>query len=258
MTRHATLMGLCGGGLVLCAVLVIGAGMYITVPRGTIHQAYVEYVDGDTIAVTAGYGECNGNYWEVLTRTTYDMNSLASGADFHYIYIDDSESVYPDPVLIDTTTEPSWDESRLGWYAGNDRCIGVVYSPDSSTYMIEFQNNSENEYVYFFSPTVYILNGGSATGSWETLEATAYTPVNATAIRVEAHGGDISPNDFCEIRVAPYENQGAFIRDCGYYAARVNDWVSLQRGWSRDLQWWGYADDDASVFIATKGYRIER
>ena len=237
-------------------VFCSGAGMYISVPLGTIHDAYVEYNDSNTIDITAGYGECNGNYWEILTKTSHDMTTLASGEDFHYIYVDDDGSTYPDPNIYDSTTEPSYSESKLGFYNGNDRCIGVVWSPDSNSTILEFTNNSNQQYAVDSVSLKIILANGNPTGSNVLAEATAYTPVNSIAARLFASNTDL--DDGLTVAVRTYESNSARIFNQGYYWCAVGGWVEFERGASRDFYWYGYDNDDNSFYVLITGYQIER
>ena len=68
-------------GIALGAISVfVVAATYVNVPaKGTIHRAFVEYSDTDTVSIKTGYGECNGHYFEITSDTDHDMTSLASG-----------------------------------------------------------------------------------------------------------------------------------------------------------------------------------
>ncbi|MCG8553287.1 MAG: hypothetical protein MI799_23015, partial [Desulfobacterales bacterium] len=91
----------------------------------------------------------NGNYFEIPNDITYGLTSI-SGENFYYIYIDDSDAVYPilnsDVGIVHSTDEPKWDDAKQGWYRfyeddgitevdstdKDDRCIGVVWIDDSN------------------------------------------------------------------------------------------------------------------------------
>lgn len=244
--------------LVTLSNTAIASGLYIGVPKGTIQQAYVVYNDSDTIDITAGFGECNGSYWDIPTKMVYDMNSLASGEDFHYIYVDDSESNYPDVTIIDSTTEPAFSESKLGFYNSSDRCIGVVWSPDTGSTVQEFINNSQQQYVIVDASLKKVLNNGSPDGTYKFLEATAYTPVNAIGARIEAYNYDTSPSTIVFIIVASDTTTSSRILNKGWDCAYIGGWIEFERGDSRDLQWNGHDDDDNSFGIYLYGYQIER
>lgn len=230
-------------------------GTYFGLPKGMIHQAYVDYNDSNTIEVTAGYGECNGNYWEITSSTLYDLTSLASGEDYHYIYIDDNNSCYPTPTFYDTTTEPSWSDSKLGWYSGNNRCIGVVWSPSASVTIKEFLGNEHNE--YWTSDYVKALADNiNPTGLWvdTTLDCSDYVPVNTTHVRVCTYGYD--GDSRCAAGVKNKEGQAmVYVESYGAYAYA---WAWLGLGASRDIKIMGHDDDDNQLTCRVYGWKISR
>jgi hypothetical protein len=232
-----------------------GARMFITLPTGSIRGAFVEYNDPNTIDITAGYGECNGSYWEVLTTTQHDMTGLTAGEDFHYIYVDDANSVYPDPVFIDRVTEPIWTDSKLGWYNGNDRCIGVVWSPDST--IAEFTDTPDLEYVVNVGTGIKeVLYWQNPTGSWQTIDTSAYIPVNAIAVYAYAWNQDFDGR--VAVDVCPYENESVTIHNDSWGYANCVGWLGLKRNASRYLKWYGYNDDENHFSMDIRGFKIER
>lgn len=76
--------------------------------------------------------------WE--GRLTFQLGAAGSNSDsdnpagnqWQYIYLDDSAIVTAGTNLIsanqllNVTTAPSWDNTKKGWYNGNDRCIFAV------------------------------------------------------------------------------------------------------------------------------------
>lgn len=246
-------------GVVLgISVMLVMAATYATVLPGTIHHAYPVYKDSDTITIKPGYGECNGHYWDIMSDTDHDMTSLASGADFHYIYVDGNNSNFPDPNIFDTTTEPAWSDSKLGWYNGNHRCIGVVWSPVSSSTISQFTCNSDQKYSV---STGQPLDNGNPDDTYQTLEATAYIPVNAIEFRVYAFNTDYvgtAPHFYVVLFVTTYENPNSQIIGRGYYVAEIAGWLELERNSSRDLKWYGNDNDDNSFDVHIQGYQIER
>jgi hypothetical protein len=230
---------------------------YVGLPRGMIHHAYVTYSDSNTVTIKPGYGECAGEYWEVTSNTNYDLTGLAAGEDFHYIYIDDSASSYPTPTFTDSNTEPTWSDTYLGWYNGFDRCIGVVWSPSSGATIQQFSSNSSDKYWMTSAHLKTPLTGATPDGTWKTLEATAYSPVNAIAISVEVTGSD--SDGPVGIGIAAYESvNAALYEDSSYSWASTAGWLDLERGASRDLKWWGRNNDDSNFEVNIRGYQIER
>ncbi len=242
--------------ILACSMSAIGA-TYIGVPKGMIHNAYATYFDSDTIIVKTGYGECNGNYFEITEEIYHDMANLASGEGFHYIYVNDNTSDYPiDPNIIDSTTEPSWSDSKQGFYNGNDRCIGVVWSPSGSLTIIEFVANSELKFMCD-EWIKYVLVTGSPNGAYQSLTTSSYIPVNAVEVYVQIGGSDFGDGVRVEVRVA----DTTYPRISGYsYNGNVlaADWLPLKRGSSRNLEWYGRDNDDNNVNIFIEGFQIER
>ena len=234
----------------------VSATSYIGIPAGMIHQAYVDYNDVNTVNITAGYGECSGNYWEITSPTEHDMTTLATGEDWHYVYIDDSASSYPTPIIIDSTTEPSWSDAKLGWYNGDDRCIGVIWSPTDSATILEFVTNSSCKWC-FESTYITLLSNGNPNGQWQTLEATAYIPVNAIEVAANTSNSDLDGHVYVYLGVVGVGTMP--LLDCSSYGSAANfGWLLVPRGSSRDLRWQGPDDDDNSFHVSIRGYHIER
>lgn len=236
----------------------------VSVIKGMIHNANLIYSDTDTITIGTGYGECNGNFWEITANTNYDLTSLAAGEDLHYIYIDDSASSYPTPTFTDNTTEPVWSDSLQGWYNGNDRCIGQIYSPPSSATISHFTNVGTE--IHFVEITnAQMASSMNPNGAWQTpddhdgsfffgpmvshakiyascSDAAAPTSVAVTSVEV----GNIQSN----IAV------GASIRTGSYQDANVVGLVPL--GASKNIYIAAPDDDDNTLNCWVQGWNIER
>ncbi len=238
----------------LFILIILGTMLGFTYNPNVIWGTYVTYKSSTQITVTTGSGRCNGTEWSITSEIDVTLSSF-TGEDFIYIYIDDSASSYPTPTIIGATTEPSWSDTLHGFYNGDDRCIGAVWM-DSANNVVEFQNNSNNEYITN-SAIKTVLQNGNPNGAYQTVECTAYTPINSTAIFVNSYNKDTS--DACYVSVAPYESNFAPLCNEGYNTwVYCRGWIPLQRGWSRDLKWLGYDNDDNSYLIQIRGYRIER
>lgn len=76
-----------------------------------------------------------------------DSDDLTASA-FHYLYIDDSAVVTLGTNLLtaaefrNETTAPTYNQSKHGWYIGNDMCIGAFFSTGASALEI-FQHNGD-------------------------------------------------------------------------------------------------------------------
>jgi hypothetical protein len=241
-------------------ILVIGSAFVFghDPVEGYINGAYVVYSSSSYIIVKPGNGECSGTAWEITSDTSVDLSSvLPAGEDFVYIYIDDSASSYPTPTIIGSTTEPAWSDSNLGWYNGDDRCIGVVWV-NSYGNIEEFQNNCQLEYIAVDNAVKQVLTNGNPNSSWQTLEATAYMPVNATAVYTVCSNMD--SGDRVLVLLATYETDSQQQGGRDNYGGSIltRGWLSLERGASRDLQWYGEDNDNNTFNVWIYGFRIER
>jgi hypothetical protein len=228
--------------------------------RGLIKGAEVTYKDSDEITIRPGYGECNGQYWELTSPLDVDLYSvLPVGEDFVYIYIDDSSSAYPAPTVIGDTVEPAWSDAKMGWYNGNDRCIGVVWSPSAGRIIQEFIDIGDDKCIY--KPTAYknVLTSGNPSGEWTTLSPSAapYIPVNADEVYVSAWNSD---TESVLVGVGAAESEvTAEILSSGYGDIVFGRaWICLKRGGTRNLMWLGWDDDNNNFIIALDGYKIRR
>jgi len=243
--------------LILTSQSVYSQQFTQTLPKGTIHGVHVKYNTGTYITVTTGYGECGGNYFEVAEEITYEMTGLTTSEDYHYIYICDNDSAYPAIDITDTTTEPAWNDSKQGWYNGADRCIGVVWSASGSATVHPFGMDGTGRYFITGNVIKTVLTNGNPNGAFQTLEATDYSPVNTIELFVGADNTD-SDGTQTAAQVTPYECTWAQISENGYRGASAFGWLKIQRGWSRDLKWYGPDDDDNGFRISICGYKIER
>jgi hypothetical protein len=222
-----------------------------------MHRAFVDYVDSDTIEIHTGFGECNGHYWEITSPIEHDMTGLTTTEDFHYIYIDDANSIYPEPRIIDRTTEPTWSDSKMGWYNGDDRCIGAVLSNDGSASLVPFGGNYENKILLRGTDNVYLLQNGNPTGKWELLDCSSEIPVNATAILIGFYNSITSGS--VSIRVAVYgTNRHQELIAQGTNSASLQNWLDLPEDCEGDLEWNGldYANND--FYIRLRGWTVSR
>jgi hypothetical protein len=103
------------------------------------------YKDTDEIYLNAGQYFHYGTTEQLLkwsSQLTYAFASLAV-SDWSYLYLDDSAIVTADTNIItaseltDSTTPPTWSDSKQGWYNGEDRCIFAVLTNGSSE-ILEF------------------------------------------------------------------------------------------------------------------------
>ncbi len=238
------------------------AQFFCPVPKGTIHRAYVDYENDTHVIITSGYGECNGEYWEILSDTIYELQNIPYGEGFVYIYIDDSESAYPIVSLTDTdgtSTTPTWSDSKQGWYNGDDRCIGVVWSPSGSTTVLAFYYSDNGKYSYPDKIKTLVNSGNPTTAPTsytELTNANNYFPVNASEISLYCWCYKSSSSPKMRVSCSSVnDNMGIYIY--GYNAVSTHQWLPLKLNTSNAIYW--FADTSSNGHcIKLTGYKINR
>ena len=233
--------------------------------KGTIEGAYVSYYDSDdSIKITPGYGECNGHYWEITEPVYVNVMGIPgpTGDVLRYFYINDSQSSFPTPTIYYSMTSPTWSDAKLGWYSGNDRCIGVLWYGGAWVYPhTKFTVHGDGRLVRFIpeEPIVVCVNGDTPTGSWALMigEDSGSYPVNSTALSISGYATDTGPV-MLAVTASDIASTGKLCRELycmGFKRCSISGWIQL--GDSRDLSWIGEADDD-SVYIYLNGFEYQR
>jgi hypothetical protein len=135
----------------------------VTAMKGYFKRSKFTYKDANEIYIGAGSYHHDGTTEQVVYWTSQLTKTVsATGADWDYLYIDDSAIVSAGTnlltasELIFSTTEPAWSESKGGWYNGADRCIGAFYCTGSAT-LAEFFHQGDY-IVWADSYAVYNAN----------------------------------------------------------------------------------------------------
>jgi len=240
-----------------------GVSLGSGVAKGYITGCYVEFNNVTSVTVTAGEGVCNGNFFAVTNDTAHYMTSLATAQDYHYICIDDSASTYPTPIFIDSTTEPIWSDAKLGFYSGDDRCIGAVLSSNGVSHVAKFQTFGTGR-IMFNDVSLICANNHNPNGGWQapnTTATSAVLPVNAVSAHILAYGRDLGSVYICAVTteehadVNPTYHMGQYMR-YGYDRMMSREWVGL--GPSRNLEILGSDDDDNNLALFVTGYEVRR
>jgi len=236
--------------------------------RGDIKLTQMGYTSTTSLTIAAEYLEANGKIYNIQTPITHNMTSLASAYDLHYIYIDDSASTAPAPVIIDSTTEPTYSAAKGGWYNGDDRCICALPSTNGAATLIYFESEIIGNLIQIKIPgrteaPIMANLQAPAGGVWQTPntnDADALTPVNATAIFLNQYGADTG--SFAYVDAVSKEwgdvNPNIFNGDLIGYSggvAQTTHWVTL--GASRKIYIAGEADDDNSMLAWIAGFIIQ-
>lgn len=155
-----------------------------------------EYSTTTAVIIKAGSVEANGKSYAFASDTAHTMTSLASGFDFHYIYVDDSASTAPTAVIIDSTTEPAWSDANRGWYNGDDRCIGVVPSLVGAAEVTFFEAAGSGKRItsqFMIGQLPQMATDMDPSFSWQTPDdndGSVITPVNAEEMQLGIFSSD--------------------------------------------------------------------
>ena len=144
---------------------------------GMVMRPLFEYGSTVAIGVNAGRYHHSGTLEQILKWSASFTFTFGSGgsnpsssnltaSDWHYLYIDDSAlsgDILTAARLINSITEPTWSDTKLGWYNGNDRCI-AAFRTNSSSQLKEFWHIGD--FIRWdIAETVY--NANPSTG-WST------------------------------------------------------------------------------------------
>jgi len=253
--------------------------MTITGPEtGITERLKVGDIDGfvvknnttTAVTITAGRMEANGKKYVLSADASHTMTSLAAGADFHYLYIDDTASSPPTATIIDSTTEPSLDAAKRGWYNGDDKLVGLVYSPAGSAVvryfdLVQISPNYARIEFPDFQLDFSLASAMVPSGSWQTPddnESSVFTPVNAKEIKLRLIGSDSTPAT-SELSCLNSEDAATYpvITRSPYYVRNYDDnyfinWVIL--GASRKIKIAGGVTDDNALYCWMSGFGYER
>ena len=127
--------------------------------RGYLERSIIQYDTASQIKIGSGAYELdNGSspetfYWDseltfVLGSSGSNASSSALGTDqWQYIYMDES-AISASPLVassfLNSTTAPTYSQSKHGWYNGSDRCIFAVYINGSGDIMKFYGNGTDH------------------------------------------------------------------------------------------------------------------
>lgn len=242
------------------------AATYSTYPaRGTIKNAYVIYASDTSVTVKTGYGECNGKYWEITSDITHTMSTLDT-SDFYYIYIDDSAASYPaldSSSIIHSNTEPAWSDAKQGYYNGDDRCIGVVWTEAANTIMKFGTSCNGDEVTQVLEDKNCMPVAGNVTSgdSWRDVTTWSdYVPVNGVASLVCTYQSDTGTPAASGMKISSYELKAVLPE---YHIAFYDNfgtqvWITL--GDSRDISWLIVHSTYGDQYLSLRqtGYKYKR
>ena len=229
-------------------------------PAGLIKGARLERVSDTAIKIGVGYGDILGSYWEipsddVVVTNGYTLTGLTTttAGIYHYIYIDRANSSLPFIAITNSTNAPNWSNDFMGWYSGQDRCIGAVWvKPDGK---IQLFYCSDDE-TYVWSETIFFSPGSpSTTAVWNTTNLSPYVPANTYEIRA----GLSMWGAWTFTQVGLKATGGDPIYENGVTQSTIIGYLPFSRGAAKNCQWLATASSTTgNVQLSVRGYRLER
>jgi hypothetical protein len=142
---------------------------------GYMQRPLFTYISTTSIGIGTGRYHHNGTNEAFLTWSsdlTYNFGSMTAST-WYYLYIDDSalggSTTLTSSDLTHSTNEPSWDNTKGGWYRNDDRCIFAIRTTSSGTIRRFFHLND----CIHWADYIQIWNT-NVSPSWTTL--TFYAP----------------------------------------------------------------------------------
>jgi len=153
--------------------------------RGYITRSTFTWSSTTQIKISAGEYEVDDGsapenyYWD--SEITFTIGSGGSNASssaagtsqWQYLYIDDS-AISASPLVagsfLNSTTAPTYNQTKHGWYNGSDRCIFAFYIDSSGN--IDTFYHSGSDYVSFEDDYTELAYGTATIGSWTAVSLT--------------------------------------------------------------------------------------
>lgn len=247
------------------ALAEIGAD--ITTLTSTVHNSGMKngfrigYSAANAITISGGIWAHNGTSNQHLytaSQITFTLGPSGSNAasvataisTLSYIYIDDSAVVSSGSRLltaaefVNNTTAPTWSESKIGWYNGNDRCIGAVYGTGTNT--ISQFDIFDGAYYRYRTSITQVANtaaGLTATGA----NFSSYVPAFSNRVRIGLLTGTSQATYYLD-------SYSSSTPEVQCVTGQVT--VDMPLDSSRIGYWW--ANSTAGTTIYVRGYYTDR
>jgi len=160
----------------------------ILLPYGYKRGFVLDFVTTGTISLTRGIWHHSGTTDQMVysaSSISYNPSGL-SGTQMQYIYLDDSaivssgSQVITSSQITNSTTAPSYSNTKFGWYNGNDRCIGHLVIV--AGLIMKFRVVSDNFYAYYTITDLY--SGSNAPTAATSFDISANVPAFCTRCRI--------------------------------------------------------------------------
>jgi len=180
--------------------------------RGYINRSTFKYSSATQILIGAGEYEVDDGsapenyYWD--SEITFTIGSGGSNASssaagtsqWQYLYIDDS-AISASPLVagsfLNSTTAPTYNQTKHGWYNGSDRCIFAFYI-DSSGNIDKWYHSGADHVMYanMYDPSILITATSGTTWTDATIPGPAFADEMECTFKMAQDGGDALSTTF--------------------------------------------------------------
>jgi len=117
----------------------------LTRRKGELQRPKFSYASASSITVSPGIYDLDAKGKNVSWDSTLTVTGLSGTNQWVYIYLNYpaiSGTTVTASEIIGSTTTPTWNDSKHGWYNGDNRCIFAVYFSGSN--ILQFDHDGGN------------------------------------------------------------------------------------------------------------------
>ncbi len=153
---------------------------------GSMNRSQFTYNGGSTAYTVKSKGASyfvKDKYAHWVTELTTNAIGTPGADDWYYLYLDYSAITSGTAItateLIWSNTEPTWDDTYMGWYNGDDRCIFAAITNGGPTNIDEFFHSGD---LVYFADYILEVDGVDIDTAWT--DVTLTMPVFTTKANV--------------------------------------------------------------------------
>jgi len=226
------------------------------------------YSTASAITISGGMWALNGatnRHVYTASQITFTLGSAGSNPlstdltaaanTIHYIYIDDTavisagSNLLTASAFINTTTAPAYSHIKIGWYSGNDRCIGAVLT-DASFNILPFDVRGDNYYRYRDPNFTAEFALANAPVAYASLNMSSTIPAFSTRAQVRLLASNAAMWFY-------FDTTSSAVTPEAHTAGVSNEVMSFDISTDTSQVVYWYADDAHNVAIDTAGYYMD-
>ncbi len=234
-----------------------------------VQRMEFDYKDADEAYINPGayYIQNNANdpgltFWSNAILT-FAFSGLGA-SEKHYIYADYSAIIAKNfgevdaSCFVNSTSAPTWDDDRQGWYSTDDLCIWGIPT-NSASEIYPFKQVGNEIYYFEFEVAFDLINGVDIDDSWLTY--TADIPIFSRAAYVKALWGSSTTSDNSTLQyqaadLATTENSSFLYNGSTADYSETMAWVSVDSSVQFKLK--ASASDSHVAYFQSQGFKLGR